>query len=99
MKGNNIRHGIRIIDNIIGINDPDIILLKRMQDKSKVNRYKYNLEGFKLHENNKISHNDWHEERIKGTGNVINDVLLINSYIDELEKPYNERNISFLEII
>lgn len=79
--------------------DIDIELLQRLQDKQRLKEYKYNLEDFKIDENNNISHPEWKGTKIQGGNSVIESVEIINKYINECEKPYGKRDLSFVHLV
>lgn len=79
--------------------DIDIELLQRLQDKQKLKTYKYDLEEFKIDEKNNISHPSWKGTKICGGNSVIESVEIINKYINECEKTYGQRDLSFVHLV
>lgn len=80
-----------IVDNTFAI-------LQKLQDMQKSKLYKYNLDDFTIDENHNISYKGW-KTKIQGGKNVIETIEIINKYIEECEKPYGKRDLSFVHLV
>ena len=64
--------------------------------KNKV--FNYTLNDFVIDENNNFYHKSW-KTKIKGGNSKSETINMINRYIVECNKPYGERNLSFIHLI
>lgn len=63
--------------------------------KNKV--FNYMLNDFIIDENNNFYHKNW-KTKVKGGNSKSETVNIINRYITECNKPYGERNLSFIHL-
>lgn len=63
--------------------------------KNKV--FNYTLNDFIVDENNNFHHKNW-KTKVKGGKSKSETINIINRYIGECNKPYGERNLSFIHL-
>ena len=67
--------------------------------KAKNKKWDYKLEDFTMDKNFNFTHKDWKGTYCKGGNSVEETVELINKYIDESNKPYGTRDLSWLHLV
>lgn len=63
--------------------------------KNKV--FNYTLNDFVIDENNDFYHKSW-KTKVKGGNSKSETINIINRYIEECNKPYGKRNLSFIHL-
>jgi hypothetical protein len=68
-------------------------------EKAKNKKWDLTQEDFILDENNNFTHATWKGVFCKGGTTVVATMEIINRYIDECNKPYGERDLSFIHLV
>lgn len=82
--------------------DEDAIRRKEMEiayDKAKNRVWTFNEEDFTIDENLNFTHATWKGTYCQGGVTLIETMEIINHYIEECQKPYGTRNLSFIHIV
>ena len=75
-----------------------IVTKKQLRENAAKKIWSNKLDSFTLNEKLNITKNDWHGTYIKGGKTVLESVCMINDYIDECDKPIENRNLSFIHL-
>ena len=70
-----------------------------LYEKAKNKKWNFKLEDFTIDENFNFTHKDWKGTYCKGGNSVVATTELINRYIDESNKPYGERDLSWVHLV
>ena len=70
-----------------------------LYEEAKNKKWNFKLEDFTIDENFNFTHKDWKGTYCKGGNSVAETVELINRYIEDSNKPYGTRDLSWLHLV
>ena len=70
-----------------------------LYEEAKNKKWNFKLEDFTIDENFNFTHKDWKGTYCKGGDSVAETVEMINRYIEESNKPYGTRDLSWLHVV
>lgn len=70
-----------------------------LYENAKNKKWNFSFEDFTINENFNFTHKNWKGTYCKGGNSATETVELINKYIDELNKPYGTRDLSWLHLV
>lgn len=82
--------------------DEEIVRRKELEiayDTAKNKVWTFNEEDFTIDENLNFTHATWKGIYCKGGKSLVETMEIINHYIEECQKPYGTRNLSFIHIV
>ena len=68
-------------------------------EEAKNKKWNFKLEDFTIDENFNFTHKDWKGTYCKGGDSAAETVEMINRYIEEINKPYGTRDLSWLHLV
>ena len=82
--------------------DDEVVRRKELEiayDAAKNKVWTFNEEDFTIDPKFNFTHATWKGTYCKGGESLVDTIEIINRYIDECQKPYGKRNLSFIHIV
>ena len=70
-----------------------------LYEEAKNKKWNFKLEDFTIDENFNFTYKDWKGTYCKGGDSAAKTVEMINRYIEESNKPYGARDLSWLHLV